>query len=74
MEKTEQLREVISRYWQLSEGNLNWTMEFSSRNLNNYSSLRMLRFLAGVEERFQISIADVGAIKSFEDLRQLVVE
>ena len=73
MEKTEQLKEVISRYWQLSEGNLNWTMEFSSRNLNNYSSLRMLRFLAGVEERFQISIADVGAIKSFQDLRQLVV-
>lgn len=72
MEKTEQLKEVISRYWQLSDGNLDWAMEFNAGNLNNFSSLRMLRFLASVEERFQISIADVEAIKSFQDLRQLV--
>lgn len=72
MEKAEQLKEVISRYWQLSDGNLDWSMEFSSSALNNFSSLRMLRFLAGVEERFQISIADVDGIKSFQDLRNLV--
>jgi len=72
MEKTEQLKEVISRYWQLSDGNLDWAMELNSRNLSNFSSLRMLRFLASVEERFQISIADVEAIKSFQDLRKLV--
>ncbi len=72
MEKAEQLKEVISRYWQLSDGNIDWAMELNSRNLSNFSSLRMLRFLAGVEERFQISIADLDAIKCFQDLRQLV--
>ena len=72
MEKAEQLKEVISRYWQISDGNLDWAMELNSRNLSNFSSLRMLRFLAGVEERFQINIVDLDAIKCFQDLRQLV--
>ncbi len=72
MEKADQLKEVISRYWQLSDGNVDWSMELNAGNLNNFSSLRMLRFLASVEERFQINIADVDAIKSFQDLRKLV--
>ena len=72
MEKSEQLKEVIARYWQLSDGNLDWAMELNGKNLNNYSSLRVLRFLASVEERFQITLADVDPIKSFEDLRRLV--
>ncbi len=72
MEKADQLKEVISRYWQIGEGNLDWNMELSNRTLSNFSSLRVLRFLASVEEKFQISIADVDGIKSFQDLRKLV--
>lgn len=72
MDKTEHLKEIISNYWQLSDPQLDWGMEFNSRHLSNFSSLRMLRFLASVEERFRINIEDPDAIKSFEDLRKLV--
>ena len=72
MEKAQQLKEIISKYWQLPGSDLDWTTEFGSRQLSNFSSLRMLRFLASVEERFQFSIEDVDAVKNFQDLRQLV--
>lgn len=72
LDETEQLKEIISNYWQLSSQEIEWETEFNSQRLNNFSSLRMLRFLASVEERFQISIADVEGIKSFQDLRRLV--
>lgn len=71
-DKTEQLKEVISNYWQLSGQEIEWTTEFNSQYLSNFSSLRMLRFLASIEDRFKMSIGDVYAIKRFQDLRQLV--
>ena len=70
--ETEQLKEIISSYWQLSGQEIEWATEFNSQHLNNFSSLRMLRFLAGMEDRFKINIEDVDTIKSFQDLRQLV--
>lgn len=72
MEKLEQLKEIIARYWQISDGDLDWNTPFDSQSLPNFSSLRMLRFLASVEERFQMQLADVEAIRSFQDLRQWV--
>lgn len=73
-DKTEQLKEIISNYWQLSGQEIEWGTEFNSQRLSNFSSLRMLRFLASIEDRFKINIEDVDAIKSFQDLRQLVKE
>lgn len=70
MEKAGQLKQIISNYWQVQE--IDWGTQFNSQNLRNFSSLRMLRFLAGVEERFKISIEDVDAIRCFEDLRRVV--
>ncbi len=49
-------------------------MEFNDRGLAAFSSLRMLRFLASVEEQFQINIQDPDAIKRFKDLWTLVEE
>ena len=72
MGKMEELKEFILHYWQLSNPSIDWTMQFNSKHLNNFSSLRMLRFLAGIEERFKISIENVDAVRTFEDLLQLV--
>lgn len=73
MEKEGQLQEIISNYWQISAEALDWGTPFSSQALRNFSSLRMLRFLASVEERLQISIQDVDAIRCFGDLRKAVL-
>lgn len=72
LDETEQLKEIISSYWQISGQEIEWGTEFNSQRLNNFSSLRMLRFLASIEDRFKINIEDVDSIKSFQDLRQLV--
>ena len=70
MEKAEQLKEILSSYWQVRE--VDWETPFNSQSLPNFSSLRMLRFLASVEDRFQISIEDVDAIRCFGDLLKRV--
>lgn len=72
MEKTEQLQRIISHYWQFPSQEIDWAMEFNSQGLSNFSSLRMLRFLASVEDQFKIEFADVDAIRSFQDLRRIV--
>ena len=72
MENADQLEKIISHYWQLSGQDLDWTMEFNSRNLSNFSSLRMLRFLASIEDQLKITIEDVDAIRNFQDLRRIV--
>ena len=72
MEKTEHLQKIISNYWQLPGPEMDWATEFNSRNLNNFSSLRMLRFLASIEDQMEITIEDVDAVRSFQDLRRIV--
>lgn len=71
-DKQRQLREIIANYWQLDGDAIDWDVEFSSERLRNFSSLRMLRFLASVEERLEVSIANPDAIKRLRDLLRLV--
>ena len=71
-EKAEHLKQLISRYWQIPAPGVDWSTRFDSQHLSNFSSLRVLRFFASVEERFQINLEALDAIKSFEDLRQRV--
>ena len=65
--KTEQLKDIISKYWQLSPEAIDWETEFKRQPLQRLSSLRMLRFLASVEEHLQVTIRDPDAIKTFRD-------
>lgn len=71
-EKAERLKEIICHYWQIPAPGVDWATRFDSQHLSNFSSLRVLRFFASVEERFQISLEELDAIKTFEDLRQRV--
>ena len=70
--KVEQLKELIASYWQIPEEAIDWETVFQSRQLRQYSSLRMLRFLASVEEQCHVTIDDPDAIKGFRDLLNLV--
>ena len=72
MEKTGQLKELISNYWQIEVDAINWDTELSSQHLKNFSSLRALRFLASIEDLLRVQIEDPEAIKRFRDLLQLV--
>ena len=72
MENMQQLKEIISNYWQFDRDAIDWETEFNSQQLKNFTSLRMLRFLASVEERFAIHIEDVDSIKRFADLLRVV--
>ncbi|MBI3616095.1 MAG: acyl carrier protein [Candidatus Omnitrophica bacterium] len=72
MDPAQRLKETISRYWNLPAEQIDWDMEFNDRRLAAFSSLRMLRFLASVEEQFQINIQDSDAVKRFKDLWILV--
>ena len=72
MDKTAQLKDILSNYWQLSAEAIDWGIEFNSQHLKNFSSLRMLRFLASVEDRFKVSIEDMDAIRTFGDLLKVV--
>lgn len=73
MDKVEQLKEIIASYWQLAPDAIDWDAELSSRGLKNFSSLRMLRFIASVEQRLGIDINDLDEIKKFGDLLRLVM-
>lgn len=68
------LQALLTSYWQLQDGPLNWETRFNSRGVNAYSSLRMLRLLASVEDRFGITIEDPDAIRTFGDLLAVVTE
>lgn len=72
MEKTEQLKEIISNYWQLPAFGMDWDTELNHQHLKNFSSLRLLRFFSSVEEHLKICIEDPDAIKRFRDLLPLV--
>lgn len=72
MERVEQLKEIISQYWQLQPQEIHWGVPLNSRHLKNFSSLRMLRFLASVEEQFTVNIEAPEAITSFGDLLSLI--
>lgn len=72
MEKKDQLKDLLFNYWQISAPEIDWATPFNSQNLKNFSSLRMLRFLASIEEQFRISIEDVDAIRCFGDLLEAV--
>ena len=72
MNKEQQLKELILTYWGISDASMDWNTEFNSQHLSNFSSLRMLRFLAGVEDRFKVTIEDVDNIRRFQDLLGLV--
>lgn len=72
MDRVEQLKELIALYWSLDPRGVDGTVEFSGQRLSRYSSLRMLRFLASVEERFQVQIEEPDAIKTVSDLLRLV--
>ncbi len=71
-EKVEQFKEIISNYWQMAPEEIAWETPLSGQALRNFSSLRMLRFLASVEERFGVTIADPDAIRRFSDLLTLI--
>jgi len=72
VEKAEHLKDIIANYWQLSQEAIDWDLELNGQRLKNFSSLRLLRFLASVEEHFNITIEDPDAIKRFRDLLTLV--
>lgn len=73
MSKTERLKELVSHYWQLPlEGDEDWETPLTQERLKNFSSLRLLRFFASVEERLDVSIEDPDAITSFKDLLRLI--
>ena len=72
MEQAAQLQAIIANYWQLPQEAMDWDLELNGRRLKNFSSLRLLRFLASVEERFNVTIEDPDAIKRFRDLLNLV--
>ena len=72
--KLERLKELIASYWELDGDRINWDVEFSSRGLRNFSSLRALRFLASVEADLGISIEDPDLVKILRDLLSLVEE
>jgi acyl carrier protein len=72
MNKVEQLKELITNYWQVTPDAIEWDVEFNGRWLRNFSSLRMLRFIASVEEQLGVDIQDLDEIKSFRDLLRLV--
>lgn len=74
MEKIEQLKDLIAIYWQMTAEAVDWDTAFSSQHLKQFSSLRALRFLASVEDRFQVTIEDPEAIRSFRDLFNLVTD
>ena len=74
LEKGEQLKELIATYWQIAADAISWDTELSSHQLKHVSSLRTLRFLASVEDRFHVNIEDPEVIKSFRDLLKLVTE
>lgn len=71
MERVEKLKEIISNYWQMAPEAIAWETQFNSQQLKNFSSLRMLRFLASVEERLCVHIEDTDAIRRFQDLLEL---
>ena len=72
MEKAAQLQGIIANYWQLPQEAIDWDLELNGQRLKNFSSLRLLRFLASVEERFNVTVEDPDAIKRFRDLLTLV--
>ena len=72
MEKTEQLKELISNYWQIPVDTIDWDTQLSGQHLKRFSSLRALRFLASIEDLFQVHIEDPEAINSFRDVLRLM--
>ncbi len=72
MERVQQLKEIISNYWRLDAEEIDWDVQLNSQQLKNFSSLRLLRFLASFEERFSVSIDAPEAVKSFGDLLRLI--
>ena len=72
MEQAAQLQAIIANYWQLPQEAMDWDLELNGQRLKNFSSLRLLRFLASVEERFNVTVEDPDAIKRFRDLLNLV--
>ena len=74
MDRTDALKEIIFSYWHIEPESIQWDTPFSSQHLRTFSSLRMLRFLASVEESFQMTIEDPDAVRTFEDLREAVLQ
>jgi acyl carrier protein len=71
MDKVDALKGLITSYWHLNPDAIDWDSEFN-RSLKSFSSLRMLRFIASVEEQLGITIDDLDRVKSFRDLLRLV--
>ena len=72
METRAQLEAIIANYWQLSPEAIDWDLELNGRRLKNFSSLRLLRFLASVEEQCHVTVEDPDAVKRFCDVLNLV--
>jgi hypothetical protein len=72
MDRVGELTSLIASYWHVPPDSLNWDTELSPIGLRQFTSLRWMRFLASVEERFGITVADPDTIRSFRDLRRLV--
>ena len=72
MENIARLQQIIAHYWQLPSEKLDWETPLTSQHLRNFSSLRLMRFLASVEECFKISIEQPDAIQRFGDLLNLI--
>ena len=72
MEKIERLKEIISSYWQVDPDESGWETRFDGQ-IKTFTSLRMLRFFASIEDRFQVEIEDPDAILTFADLRRTVL-
>lgn len=71
MDKVEALKKIIASYWQIDPDAIDWDMELGGRSLKNFSSLRMLRFIASVEEQLEVNIQDPSDLKRLRDLLRL---
>ena len=72
MDKVAQLQAIIANYWQVPPDAIDWDLELNGQRLRNFSSLRLLRFLASVEEQFNVTVEDPDAVKRLRDVRRLV--
>lgn len=67
-----ELRALVARFWALEPTNVDDRLRFDPTHLRNMTSLRFFRFLAAVESKFGIRLADPSTITSYAALRAAI--
>ncbi|MFC2143101.1 hypothetical protein ACFLQN_01755 [Candidatus Aenigmatarchaeota archaeon] len=67
---TEKLKEAISEFWNLDKKNIEDSFVFNNETIKNFSSIKFYRFIAFLEDRFNITVKNIEKIIDLKTLEE----